>query len=59
MDFFYDPDHPPLEKAPKDDGYPRRETWVESHESIVNYPILSDVDKCTVIEPANAVIRRL
>lgn len=84
MDFFNDPNHPPLEKTPKDDGYPRRDTWVESqmqtnreiiqqwqrkkaqqsllglgYESIIKYPILSEVDKCTFMEPANTVMKKL
>ena len=30
VEFFKDPNHPPLEKTPKDDGYPCRSTWAIS-----------------------------
>ena len=84
MEFLNDPNHPPLEKTPKDDGFPRRETWVKSqmetnveiirqwqkkkaeqsvlglgYESILNYPIVSKIDKCCFKEPANRAMEKL
>ena len=85
MEFLNDPNHPPLEKTPKDDGYPRRDTWVKSqmettnveiirqwqkkkaeqsvlglgYESILNYPVVSEVDKCCFKEPANRAMEKL